>query len=178
MVEHNYTRAARGGTGAAKGGGNYGGALLPTKLAQQKGYHQLIWTDASEHRYVEESGTMNVMFQIGNSLLTPPAGETILKGITRDSVLTLAREMGIDVQERPVSVDEVIAAHKAGTLKDAFGVGTAATIAPIELIGLDGKDYLLPGVEERSLSKALATKLNAIRYGEETDTHDWIVKVC
>ncbi len=178
MVEHNYTRAARGGTGAAKGGGNYGGALLPTKLAQQKGYHQLIWTDASEHRYVEESGTMNVMFQIGNSLLTPPAGETILKGITRDSVLTLAREMGIDVQERPVSVDEVIAAHQAGTLKDAFGVGTAATIAPIELIGLDGKDYLLPAVEERKLSKELLTKLNAIRYGEEADTHGWVVKVC
>lgn len=176
-VEHTFTRAARGGTGAAKSGGNYGGALLPTKLAQQEGYHQLIWTDAKEHRFVEESGTMNVMFHIGDSLLTPPAGETILQGITRDSVLTLAREMGVDVQERPVAVDEVIAAHNAGTLKDAFGVGTAATIAPIELIGFNGADYQLPPIAGRTLSKTLAAKLNAIRYGEEVDTHGWVVKV-
>jgi branched-chain amino acid aminotransferase len=107
LVETQYTRAVKGGTGAAKAGGNYGGALLPTKFAQQKGYQQLIWTDAKEHRFIEESGTMNVMFQIGDSLLTPPAGETILKGITRDSVLTLARDMGVDVQERPVSMEEV-----------------------------------------------------------------------
>ena len=176
-VEHRYTRAAKGGTGAAKSGGNYGGALLPTKMAQQEGYHQLIWTDAKEHRYVEERGTMNVMFHIGDSLLTPPAGETVLQGITRDSVLTLAREMGVDVQERPVSVEEVLAAHAAGTLKDAFGVGTAATIAPIELIGFDGNDHVLPAIESRQLSKKLSAALNAIRYGEVTDEHGWIVKV-
>lgn len=177
MVEPHYTRAAKGGTGAAKSGGNYGGALLPTKLAQQKGYHQLIWTDAKEHLYVEESGTMNVMFQIGDSLITPPAGETILQGITRDSVLTLSRDMGVDVQERPVSVTEIMAAHANGTLKDAFGVGTAATIAPIELIGLNGEDFVLPAIETRQLSKKLATELNAIRYGEVADTRGWVVKV-
>ncbi len=177
MVERQYTRAASGGTGAAKAGGNYGGALLPARLAQQKGYHQLIWTDAKEHRYVEESGTMNVMFHIGDSLITPPTGDTILKGITRDSVLTLARDMGVDVQERRIAVDEVAEAQANGTLKDAFGVGTAATIAPIELIGVDGHDLLLPPMESRTLSLAIAKRLNAIRYGEVPDTYGWTVKV-
>lgn len=177
LVETRYTRAARGGTGAAKAGGNYGGAMLPAKLAQQKGYDQLIWTDAKEHRFIEESGTMNVMFHIGDSLLTPPAGETILKGITRDSVLILARDMGVDVQERPVSLEEVATAHRNGTLKDAFGVGTAATIATIELIGYEGEDLILPAIESRQLSTAIAHKLTAIRYGEEQDAYGWMVKV-
>lgn len=177
LVETRYTRAAKGGTGAAKAGGNYGGALLPARIAQQKGYHQLIWTDAKEHRFIEESGTMNVMFQIGDSLVTPPAGETILKGITRDSVLTLARDMGVDVQERPVSVDEIADAFRSGILKDAFGVGTAATIAPIELIGREGEDLVLPPIDSRSLSKELARRLTAIRYGEANDTYGWTVKV-
>ncbi|MCF8258969.1 MAG: branched-chain amino acid aminotransferase [Flavobacteriales bacterium] len=177
LVETHYTRAAAGGTGSAKAGGNYGGALLPTRAAQQKGYHQLIWTDAKQHRFVEESGTMNVMFQIGDSLLTPSTGDTILQGITRDSVLTLARSLGIDVQERPISVEEVVAAHHNGTLKDAFGVGTAATIAPIELIGHEGEDLVLPPIEDRQLSKALAAKLTAIRYGDAEDTFGWTVKV-
>lgn len=178
MVEPHYTRAAKGGTGAAKSGGNYGGALLPAKLAQQKGYHQLIWTDAKEHRFVEESGTMNVMFHIGDTLITPPAGETILQGITRDSVLTLARSRGdIDVQERPVAVDEVIAAAQNGSLKDAFGVGTAATIAPIDVIGHNGTDHTLPPIAGRTLSKELAAELNAIRYGEVADPYGWTVKV-
>jgi branched-chain amino acid aminotransferase len=177
LVETQYTRAVKGGTGAAKAGGNYGGALLPTKFAQQKGYQQLIWTDAKEHRFIEESGTMNVMFQIGDSLLTPPAGETILKGITRDSVLTLARDMGVDVQERPVSMEEVAEAHRNGTLKDAFGVGTAATVALIELIGYQGEDLVLPPVNERMLSKTIAEKLTAIRYGLTPDIYGWSVKV-
>lgn len=178
LVEEHYTRAARGGTGAAKAGGNYGGALLPAKLAQQKGYHQLIWTDAREHRYVEESGTMNVMFHIGDSLVTPPAGETILNGITRDSVLTIARDMGVDVQERPISVEEVVSAHRSGVLKAAFGVGTAATVAPIELIGHRGEDIILPPVETRTLSKDIASRLNGIRYGHTPDPYGWITKVC
>lgn len=177
LVETHYTRAAKGGTGAAKAGGNYGGALLPTKFAQQKGYQQLIWTDAKEHRYVEESGTMNVMFQVGESLLTPPAGETILQGITRDSVLTIARDMGVDVQERPVSMEEIAEAHAKGLLKDAFGVGTAATVALIELIGYQGRDLQLPPVAERTLSRAISEKLTAIRYGLAPDPYGWTVKV-
>lgn len=174
-VEDKYTRAVRGGTGSAKSGGNYGGALYPTKLAQQEGYHQLLWTDAEEHKFIEESGTMNVMFQIGDSLVTPPTGDTILKGITRDSVVKLATELGIKVEERPISVDEISEAHKNGQLLDAFGVGTAATIAPIELIGYKGRDLVLPPVEERKMSNLIAKQLTAIRYGEVDDTFGWMV---
>ena len=177
MVETKYTRAAKGGTGSAKAGGNYGGALYPTKLAQQKGYHQILWTDSFEHKFIEESGTMNVMFQIGDSLVTPPTGDTILKGITRDSVLTLASDLGIDVQERRISIDEIVDAYGQGTLKDAFGVGTAATIAPIELIGYNGTDMLLPPISERTMSALISQHLNAIRYGEEEDKFGWMVSM-
>ncbi len=177
MVEEHYTRAPKGGTGSAKAGGNYGGALYPTKLAQEKGYHQILWTDSFEHKYIEESGTMNVMFQIGNSLVTPPTGDTILKGITRDSVLTLAADMGIEVEERRISVDEIKVAHDRGQLNDAFGVGTAATIAPIELIGYRGENMILPPLAERSLSKKIADGLKAIRYGKVDDPYGWMVSM-
>jgi len=176
-VEENYTRAAKGGTGFAKAGGNYGGALYPTKLAQKKGYHQLLWTDALEHKYIEESGTMNVMFQIGNSLVTAPTGDTILQGITRDSVLTLAADMDIEVEERRISIDEIVVAHERGQLNDAFGVGTAATIAPIELIGYRGNDMMLPPVDERKLSKQISDGLKAIRYGKVEDPYGWMVSM-
>ena len=177
MVEDTFTRAAKGGTGSAKAGGNYGGALYPTKLAQQKGYHQLLWTDSIEHKFIEESGTMNVMFQIGDALVTPPTGDTILKGITRDSVLTLATHLGIEVEERRISVDEIAIAYERGQLKDAFGVGTAATIAPIELIGYRGKDLILPSMEERKLSRLIAEKLKAIRYGQDEDKFGWMISM-
>lgn len=177
MVESKYTRAAKGGTGSAKAGGNYGGALYPTRLAQQKGYHQILWTDAFEHKYIEESGTMNVMFQIGDTLVTPPTGDTILKGITRDSVLTLAADLGIDVEERRINIDEIQVAHERGQLHDAFGVGTAATIAPIELIGYEGKDMMLPPIPERKMSALISKHLNAIRYGEAEDKFGWMVSM-
>ena len=177
MVEENYTRAAKGGTGFAKAGGNYGGALYPTKLAQEKGYHQILWTDSIEHKYIEESGTMNVMFQLGDSLVTAPTGDTILQGITRDSVLKLATDLGIDVEERRISVEEIRVAHERGQLKDAFGVGTAATIAPIELIGFRGEDMILPPVGERVLSKKISDGLKAIRYGEVEDRFGWMVSM-
>lgn len=177
MVEQHYTRAAKGGTGFAKAGGNYGGALYPTKLAQEKGYHQLLWTDSIEHKYIEESGTMNVMFQIGDALVTAPTGDTILKGITRDSVLKLAVDLGIEVEERRISIDEIQVAHERGQLKDAFGVGTAATIAPIELIGYNGNDMVLPPVEERELSTRISDGLKAIRYGEVEDRFGWMVSM-
>jgi branched-chain amino acid aminotransferase len=177
VVEEDFTRAAKGGTGFAKAGGNYGGALYPTKLAQEKGYHQILWTDSIEHKYIEESGTMNVMFQIGDSLVTAPTGDTILKGITRDSVLTLAADMGIEVEERRISVEEIKVAHERGQLHDAFGVGTAATIAPIELIGYRGEDMMLPPIEERKLSKQISDGLKAIRYGEVEDRFGWMVSM-
>lgn len=177
MVEDHYTRAAKGGTGSAKAGGNYGGALYPTKLAQQKGYHQILWTDSFEHKYIEESGTMNVMFQIGDALVTPPTGDTILQGITRDSVLKLAADIGIEVDERRISVDEIKQAYESGQLKDAFGVGTAATIAPIELIGYQGEDMMLPPVSERQFSKRISEGLKEIRYGKVEDRFGWMVSM-
>ncbi|MFM1876752.1 MAG: hypothetical protein RL266_2489 [Bacteroidota bacterium] len=177
MVEDHYTRAAKGGTGSAKAGGNYGGALYPTRLAQQKGYHQILWTDSFEHKFIEESGTMNVMFQIGDSLITPPTGDTILQGITRDSVLKLAVDLGIEVEERRISVDEIKVAYQRGQLKDAFGVGTAATIAPIELIGYQGEDMVLPPIAERQYSKRIAEALKEIRYGRVADRFGWMVSM-
>ncbi|MFC2175772.1 branched-chain amino acid aminotransferase [Bacteroidota bacterium] len=177
LVQEGFSRAAPGGTGSAKSGGNYGGALYPTKLAHEAGYHQLLWTDAIEHKYIEESGTMNVMFQIDDVLVTPPTGDTILSGITRDSVLKLAVDMGVRIEERKIHVDEIIAAFKSGALKDAFGVGTAATVAPIKVIGYKGIDMELPDLESRTISAAIAKRLAAIRYGEVKDPYGWMVNM-
>jgi branched-chain amino acid aminotransferase len=120
---------------------------------------------------------MNVMFQIGNALVTPPTGDTILKGITRDSVLTLANDLGIEVEERSISIDEIVVAHERGQLLDAFGIGTAATIAPIELIGYNGNDMVLPPLEGRKYSKMIANGLQAIRYGEVEDKFGWMISM-
>lgn len=177
LVETNYIRAVEGGVGYVKASGNYGRSLYPTKLAQQKGYDQIIWTDARHHRYVEESGTMNLMFVIDDTLITPPTGDTILAGITRDSVLTLARDWGMKVEERRISLDEVIEAHGKGVLQEAFGTGTAATIAHISLIGFEGIDYELPPVEKRAFSPKVAKSLNDIRKGRAADPHNWMMKV-
>jgi len=177
MVEPTYIRAVEGGIGFVKAAGNYGRSLYPTKLAQQKGYQQVIWTDAKTHSYVEESGTMNLMFVIGDTVVTPSTGDTILAGITRDSVLTLARDWGMKVEERKISIKEIVEAHKNGTLKEAFGVGTAATIAHIVGIGVDGEDYALPAVEERKFSTKVDETLRMIRKGKAEDTHHWMLKV-
>ena len=176
-IETEFTRAAKGGTGYAKAAGNYAGSLYPAKLAQKQGYHQLVWTDATEHKYIEESGTMNIMFVINDTLITPEASSTILRGITRDSVLTLARDWGMKVEERRVSISEVIEAAKNGSLKEAFGAGTAATIAHIALIGHDGVDYKLPAIEEREFSNKVLKAMDAIKLGEAEDKFDWIYKL-
>ncbi|RUA28674.1 MAG: branched chain amino acid aminotransferase [Bacteroidetes bacterium] len=176
-IETEFTRAAKGGTGYAKAAGNYAGSLYPAKLAQKQGYHQLVWTDATEHKYIEESGTMNIMFVINDTLITPEASSTILRGITRDSVLTLARDWGMKVEERRVSISEVIEAAKNGSLKEAFGAGTAATIAHIALIGHDGVDYKLPAIEEREFSNKVLKAMDAIKLGEAEDKFAWIYKL-
>jgi branched-chain amino acid aminotransferase len=176
-IETHYTRAVQGGTGYAKAGGNYGGAIYPAKLAQDQGYHQLIWTDGKEHKYIEESGTMNVMFVIGDTLVTPALSDSILAGITRDSVLTLARSWGMKVEERKISVPELIEALEGGKVKEAFGAGTAATIAHIELIGHEGKDYALPPVEKREFSNRVYKELEGIKRGNRPDPFSWIVKM-
>ncbi len=177
LVETNYIRAVEGGIGFVKAAGNYGRSLFPTRLAQQRGYQQIIWTDARNHRFLEESGTMNAMFMIDDILITPPLGDTILAGITRDSVLTLARDWGYRVQERKISIDEVLDAHKKKTLQEAFGTGTAATIAHISGIGFEGRDYELAPVEERIFSNRVAVELEGIRKGRIEDKHNWVYQI-
>lgn len=175
--EQKYVRAAPGGAGYAKNAGNYGAAMLPSKLAQQEGYNQLIWTDATEHQYVEESGAMNVMFVIDGKVITPALSTSILDGITRRSVLELARDWGLAVEERRVSSREVIDMLVAGRLTEAFGVGTAATIAPIATIGYEGQDYDLPALSDASFSRRVGAALDAIRTGQAADPHGWMVAV-
>lgn len=176
-IETHFSRATTGGTGYAKAAGNYAAALYPAKLAQEEGYDQLIWTDANEHKYIEESGTMNVMFQIDNKIITPSTSDTILDGVTRDSVLTLAKEFGYEVEERQVPVDEIMNAIQMGTLKEAFGTGTAATIAKISLINYQGIDYNLPEFNGNELSAKLLSKLGDIRRGKSPDNFNWIESI-
>jgi branched-chain amino acid aminotransferase len=177
-VERTFFRAVEGGVGFVKASGNYGRSLFPTSLAKKEGYDQLIWTDAKEHKYVEESGTMNLMFVINNTLITPKLGDTILAGITRDSVLTLARDWGMKIEERKIAVAEIVDAFKNGTIQEAFGTGTAATIAHISNIGADGVDYQLPAVTPNSFSTKVAKTMDDIRRGRIEDKHNWVFKVC
>lgn len=176
-IETQFTRAAEGGTGYAKAGGNYGAALYPAKLAQDEGYHQLLWTDGKTHQYIEESGTMNVMFVVDDTLITPALSDSILAGITRDSVLKLARKWGMRVEERKVSVAEIMEAARSGRLREAFGAGTAATIAHIELIGFEGKDYYLPPIAERKFANKVYEELEGIKRGTRPDPFGWITKM-
>lgn len=176
-IETHFSRATAGGTGYAKAGGNYGGAIYPTQLAQQQGFDQLIWTDGKTHRYIEESGTMNVMFVLNDVLVTPALSDSILAGITRDSVLKLAREWGLRVDERRISVKELVDALKSGQVKEAFGTGTAATITQIQSIGYENDVFELPPVAERKISTRLFDALQAIKYGRQPGPIGWIVKV-
>ena len=177
MVETNYFRAVEGGVGFTKCAGNYGRSLFPTKLAQQKGYQQVIWTDSATHHFVEESGTMNLMFVMDDILITPATSDTILAGVTRDSVIQLARDWGMMVEERKVSIKEIFDAHKNGKLQEAFGVGTAATIAHIVTIGYEGKDYELPSIDKRKFSPRVDQALRDIRKGRTDDKFRWTLKV-
>ena len=172
-VETDYTRAAPGGTGYAKAAGNYAAALKPTELAKAQGYHQILWTDAVEHRYIEESGTMNAVFVMDGKLVSPALGDTVLNGVTRDSILTLARHYGYEVEERRIAVSELKAAAESGALQEAFGVGTAATMTPIEAIGFDGGDVELPVVNSWVVMPKLSKALDDIRRGRMDDPFGW-----
>ncbi len=175
-IETKYTRAVEGGTGYAKAAGNYAGAIYPSKVAQEKGYHQLIWTDGKKHQYIEESGTMNVMFVFGDTLVTPALSDSILAGVTRESVLTIARHWGMKVEERKVAVRELVYNLEKGNVKEAFGVGTAATIARIEVIGYEGKDYQLPPVNKQGFADKVYVELDGIKRGTKDDRFNWILK--
>ena len=172
-IENHYTRAAEGGFGYAKAAGNYGGSMLPFREAAKEGFDQLIWTDAKDHAYVEEMGAANVMFVLDGKVVTPSTRDTILDGVTRDTVLTLAREWGYTVEERRVSVNEIIEGAKNGNLTDAFGAGTAATIAPVGSISLNGEEYFLSDPKTREFSQKVLRELDAIKYGNAPDTHGW-----
>lgn len=176
-VEEKYVRAVPGGVGYAKAAGNYGSAMYATAQAKKLGYDQVLWTDAYEHKYVQECGTMNVFFIIGNKAITPDLGRgTILAGVTRDSALVLLKEMGFTVEERPLNIDEVIDAHKAGILYEVFGTGTAATISLIK--ELRYKDYVMTfDIAQWKTSPTLKEKLNNIRYGKISNSHSWMYKI-
>lgn len=176
-VEETYARAVEGGFGFAKAAGNYAGSLYPAKKAAEEGYHQLLWTDGKTHHYFEESGTMNLMFIINDTLITPALSTSILAGVTRDTIIQLAKDHGLPVEERKVAVAEVMEAIQNGTLQEAFGCGTAAVISHIETINYRGTDYQLPPVTGRKYSPALGQELNDIRTGKKADVHGWVVKV-
>ncbi len=171
-VEDKYVRAADGGTGFAKCGGNYGAAYYPTKLAREAGYDQVIWTDSKTHQYIEESGTMNLVFYIDGTLLTPPLSGTILDGITRDSLLALAKDMNIKTDVRPIKHEEIRQALEAGKRVEAFGAGTAAVIAPIEVLSIGDKQYQCYTGEDAVMYK-LKNALYDIRKGKAEDKYHW-----
>lgn len=172
-IETKYTRAAEGGMGYAKAAGNYGGSMLPARKAAEEGFDQLIWTDAKEHAYIEEMGAANAMFLLDGKLITAEATDTILDGVTRDTVITLAKEWGITVEERKVSVAEIIEGAKNGKLTDAFGAGTAATIAPVGSITYNGEEYTLSDPATREFSQRIFKTMDAIKYGTTPDTRGW-----
>lgn len=176
-VEETYTRAAPGGVGFSKNAGNYGGSMLATAMAKKQGYDQVLWTDAFEHKYLQEVGTMNVFFVIGNKVVTPSLEDgTILAGVTRDSAMTVLSEMGLEVVETKISIDELIDAHKSGELREVFGTGTAATISLIK--ELKYKDYIMHfDTDTWKTAPELKKRLNEIRNGVTADTHGWMFKI-
>jgi branched-chain amino acid aminotransferase len=176
LIEQTYSRSANGGVGFAKAGGNYAGQFYPTQLAVEKGYNQVIWTDDTEHEYIEEAGAMNIFVRINDTLITAPTSDRILDGITRKSILKIAEDEGIPTEVRKISVTEVVNAAKDGSLKEMFGAGTAAVISPISVFGYKDTDYKLP-----ELNNSYATKLKGIitdiQYNKSEDKFGWRYKV-
>lgn len=176
-IETEYSRSAAGGVGFAKAAGNYAASLLPTRLAKEKGFDQLIWTDAATHTRVEESGTMNMMCVLDGKIVTPKLSNTILGGITRDSVLTLAKEKGWSVEERELTVEEFVSGLKSKKIQEVFGVGTAATIIAAASVTFTDTKYLLPVPGAESFSVILYKQLESIKKGEQKDKHKWTYKI-
>ncbi|HQW46134.1 MAG: branched-chain amino acid aminotransferase [Bacteroidetes bacterium] len=177
-VQDKYVRAFPGGIGFTKAAGNYAACMLPMLEVKALGYDQNLWTDGIEHKYIHEIGTMNVFFVLGDKVVTPDlSGGTILAGVTRDSVIKLLKEKGITVEERPITIDEIREYYYKGELKEAFGTGTAAVIAPIAELYYDGQTLELPPVDEWQISNWVAKHIADIRYGKVEDTHHWMMKV-
>ncbi|MGB0884599.1 MAG: branched-chain amino acid aminotransferase [Flavobacteriales bacterium] len=175
LAERQYVRAAIGGTGAVKAGGNYAGSFQPALLARQKGYDQIMWTDAETHNLVEEAGTMNIFFRIGNKLVTPALNGSILPGITRNSLIQIAKRKGIELEERQIPLTELEEAYKKGELIEAFGAGTAATISNISEINIDGNRLFIS--EDNSMSAGLKDELEGIKRGDVADEFNWMHQI-
>lgn len=175
FAETKYIRAADGGTGEAKAAGNYAAAIRPTEIAKSKGYDQVLWLDALEHKYIQEVGTMNIFFKINGQFVTPKRDGSILDGITRMSVIDLLRHKGFEVTERAIAIDEIIEASKNGTLEEAFGTGTAVGIAYIQEIGY--RDAVIHVSHESPVGLDVNNTLNAIKTGQAEDPFGWMVKV-
>jgi len=174
LIEEKYARAANGGVGFAKAGGNYAAQFYPTKLATDNGYNQVIWTDDNAHEYIEEAGAMNIFIRIKDTLITSPTNDRILDGITRRSIIQIAEDLNIDIEVRKITVSEVIAAAQSGDLKEMFGAGTAAVISPIAGFGYKEKDYDLPEIEN-SFANTLKKTITDIQTNKSEDPYGWRV---
>ncbi|MBC2846465.1 branched-chain amino acid aminotransferase [Winogradskyella flava] len=173
-AERQYIRAAHGGTGEAKAAGNYAAAIRPTELAKAKGYDQVLWLDAAEHRYIQEVGTMNIFFKIDGEFISPELDGSVLHGITRASVIDLLRDMDYKVSERKITIDEIKEASANGTLEEAFGTGTAVGIAYIQEIGMDEETIHVS--DESPVGLEVNNKLNAIKIGDHEDKFGWMLR--
>lgn len=174
LSDQKYIRAAHGGTGDAKAAGNYAGSLYPAKLAKEQGYDQVLWLDAKEFKYIQEAGTMNLFFVIGDTVITPETTGTILEGITRDSCIKILKSKGIKVEERLLSIDEIIEAHLDGNLKECFGTGTAAVIAPVSEIKHGDTVMPLPQPYAGEIGAMLKTQIKGYRKGLVEDKFGWV----
>ncbi len=177
VVEEKYVRAVNGGVGEAKAAGNYAASLLPAKLAKEKGYDQVIWMDPHEFKYIQEAGTMNLFFVIDGKVITPATDGAILKGITRRSIITILKDKGYTVEERLISIDEVVEAHKKGLLQEVFGTGTAAVVANVSDLTYQGVQYDLPAVEEHKVAALAREEINGLRSKTIPDERGWVVPV-
>ena len=177
IAEQKYVRAVEGGTGEAKAAGNYAAALLPARIANQKGYDQVMWMDAQKFKYIHEVGTMNIFFVIDGKVLTPATEGCILKGITRDSAITILKDKGFEVEERAVSIDEIVAAYQAGTLQEVFGTGTAAVVSHVYKLAYKDMIMELPPIENRKISPMIKAEIDGLRAGTVLDTKGWVVPV-
>ncbi|MFT4848778.1 MAG: branched-chain amino acid aminotransferase [Sediminicola sp.] len=171
IAEH-YSRSANGGVGAAKAAGNYGAQFYPTNLARERGFQQVIWTDANDHKYLEEAGTMNVFFRINDTLITAPISDRILDGVTRKSIIALAERDGVNIEIRPIEVSELIEAAENGSLKEIFGAGTAAVVSPVSAFGYKKVIYDLPSTAE-GYSAKFKKELTDIQYNLSEDPFGW-----
>jgi branched-chain amino acid aminotransferase len=174
-VEDTYVRAVSGGVGAAKTGGNYAGSLLSAEEARRHGFDQVLWLDGVERRYLDEVGTMNIMLRIDDEIITPPVSDTILAGVVRDSALTLLRDWGLRVSERPVAIEEVVDAARRGTLHEMWGTGTAAVIAPVGTLGYQGESFAINHGSVGEVTQRLHDALVAVQYGTAPDPRGWML---